>query len=558
MFKTMRSALLAIAGCFLLTLPSLAADGVSGNLVTVNWLEKHLQNADVLILDASPAPIYAANHVPGAVNVDMLAYGRPEIPAAEMEKTFRSWGVSPGQSIVIYDQGGNMMATRVFFALYYYGFPAKDLFVLDGGFYKWQSVGLPVTKESSPAVKPGSFTIAELNPEAKAETPEILTATGDPVNNALVEGLDANWHFGGVPALSRSGHIPNGIVLPSADFYNPDKTFKSPEDIRKMLTYYGIRPEQRIYTYCGGGVAASVPYFAIRFILNYPSVKLYVDSELGWLRDERELPFWTYDAPYLMRDAAWLQFWGGKMLRQFASSPVSIIDVRPRAAYDQGHVPFAVSMPSEVFESNLANPRKITELLSQAGVDPSQEAVVVTGAGLTKESALAFAILERLKQKKVSVFMDSMEKSAELGLAPTKDPTVAGPKKNPGDLAVPVVKYPFHVRRTVITSNLTPGVYPRVFVASGKNLPTQAQDGKMIQVPYTDLLNADGTPKAAKDIWRILSKAGVPRYAQLVFVSDDPGEAAVNYFIFKLMGFPDLRIYVSDCGCALLGPEDAD
>src|ERR1035438_6127114 len=153
-----------------------------------------------------------------------------------------------------------------------------------------------------------------------------------------------------------------------------------------------------------------------------------------------------------MRDAAWLQFWGGKMLRQFASSPVSIIDVRPRAAYDQGHVPFAVSMPSEVFESNLANPRKITELLSQAGVDPSQEAVVVTGAGLTKESALAFAIFERLKQKKVSVFMDSMEKSAELGLAPTKDPTVAGPKKNPGDLAVPVVKYPFHVRLTVITS----------------------------------------------------------------------------------------------------------
>jgi len=150
----MRSALLAIAGCFLLTLPSLAADAVSGNLVTVNWLEKHLQNADVLILDASPAPVYAANHVPGAVNVDMLAYGRPEIPAAEMEKTFRSWGVSPGQSIVIYDQGGNMMATRVFFALYYYGFPAKDLFVLDGGFYKWQSVGLPVTKESSPAVKP--------------------------------------------------------------------------------------------------------------------------------------------------------------------------------------------------------------------------------------------------------------------------------------------------------------------------------------------------------------------------------------------------------------------
>jgi hypothetical protein len=40
----------------------------------------------------------------------------------------------------------------------------------------------------------------------------------------------------------------------------------------------------------------------------------------------------------------------------------------------------------------------------------------------------------------------------------------------------------------------------------------------------------------------------------LVFVSDDPGADAVNYFIFKLMGFPDLRIFVSDCGCAMLGP----
>jgi 3-mercaptopyruvate sulfurtransferase SseA len=558
MFGTMRSALFAIAGCVLLTHPAVAADGVSGNLVTVNWLEEHLQNADVLILDASPAQLYRENHVPGAVNVDMLAYGRPEIPIAEMEKTFRSWGVSSGKSIVMYDQGGDMMATRVFFSLYYYGFPAKDLFILDGGFYKWQSAGLPVTKESMAVAKPGSFTITDLNRDAKAELPEVLTATGDPANNALVEALGGNWHFGEVLAFNRAGHIPTGILLPSTDFYNPDKTFKSPEEIRKMLAYFNIKPEQRIYTYCGGGVAASVPFFAVKFILNHPSVKLYADSELGWLGDERGLPYWTYDAPYLMRDTEWLRFWGGRMLRSFVSSRVSIVDIRPRAAYDQGHIPFAVNIPGEVFESNLANPRKMAEILGQAGVDPSQEAVVVSGAGLTRESALASAILERLKQKKVSVFMDSLEKSAQLGFAPTKDPTVVGPRKGPGDLTVPPITYPFNVRRTVITSNLTPGVYPRVFIASGKNLPTQAQDGRMVQVPYTELLNADGNPKAAKDIWKILTKAGVPRYAQLVFVSDDPGEAAVNYFIFKLMGFPDLRIFVSDCGCALLGPESGD
>ncbi len=552
-----RITLLVIAAC-VVTHTAVAVDGISGNLVSVEWLGKHLQNADVLILDASPAQIYGEGHVPGAISVDMLAYGRPDIPPAEMEKTFRSWGVSSGKSIVIYDQGGNMMATRVFFSLYYYGFPAKDIFILDGGFYKWQSEGLQVTKESTPMARPGSFTIVNLNRDARAELPEILTATGDPANNALVEALGGDWHFGEVQAFDRAGHIPTGILLPSTDFYNPDKTFKSPEEIRKMLTYFHIRPEQRIYTYCGGGVAASVPYFALRFILNYPSVKLFEDSELGWLADERKLPYWTYDAPNLIRDTAWLQLWGGRMLRSFAPSRVSIIDVRARAAYDQGHIPFAVNIPGEVFESNLANPRRMVEILGQAGVDQSQEAVVASGTGLTKESALAFAILERLKQKKVSVFMDSMEKSAQLGLAPTKEPTVVGPAKSPADLAVPFVTYPFHVSRTVITSNLTAGVYPRVFIASGKNPPTQAQDGKMIQVPYTELLNDDGTPKASKDIWKILTHAGVPRYAQLVFVSDDPGEAAVNYFIFKLMGYPDLRIFVADCGCSLIGSESGD
>ena len=74
----------------------------------------------------------------------------------------------------------------------------------------------------------------------------------------------------------------------------------------------------------------------------------------------------------------------------------------------------------------------------------------------------------------------------------------------------------------------------------------------MVHVPYTDLLNADGTPKAAKDIWTILTKAGVPRYAELVCFSDDPGEAAVNYFILKLMGYPDVKVFIEESGLPLL------
>jgi len=539
--------LLAVAGCLLLAQPVTAEDGVEGHLVSVKWLEKNLANAGVLILDASPTQTYMAKHIPGAISVDILSwYGLREMSMADMEKLSQSWGISPGKRIVLYDQGGSFMATRLFYSLYYYGFPAKDLLILDGGLSKWQETGLPVTKDVPPAPKKGTFTVRKVNEDVRAGLPEYLSASGDPVNNALIEALEPDWHFGQVAPLPRAGHIPYSILLPSADLFNPDKTFKSADEIRRMLAYLGVRPEQQIYTHCGGGVAASAPFFAIKFILNYPKVKLFKESELGWLADERELPYWTYDAPYLMREASWLKFWGGPMIKTFGGGQVSIVDVRSAAAFDQGHAPFALNLQADVFRSHIADPAKLAGILGPAGVDASHEAVVVSGAGLTKDAALAFVMLEKLGQKKASILMGSMDDWAQSGLALKKEATVVGPKKSPQDPSLPPTTYPGHVRKDVIIADLksTQGAYPKVLIASGPNVPAKAQDGKVVHVPYTDLLNADGTPKAAKDIWNILSKAGVPRYAELVCFSEDPGEAAVNYFILKLMGYPDIKVLV--------------
>ncbi|MEX1274627.1 MAG: rhodanese-like domain-containing protein, partial [Bacteroidota bacterium] len=536
--------LLAIAGCPFTAQLVTAEEGLKGNLVTVGWLEKNLKNADVVLLDASPSQIYTAKHIPGAISYDIFTYGVQELPIAEIEKRLQAWGISPGKKIVMYDQGGTYMATRLLFSLDYYGFPPKDLFILDGGLSKWQEAGLPVTKEPAPTPKKGSFTIKKLNEDAKVELPEFLTASGDPLNNVLLEALDPSWHFGGVQFLNRPGHIPNAIMIPGADFFNPDKTFKSAEEIKRMLVYLGIRPEQGVYTHCGGGVAASLPFFALKFLLDYPKVKLYPGSQLEWLSDQRELPFWTYDAPFLMRETSWLQTWGGRMMRMYGVSQVSVVDVRPAEAFNQGHLPFALNIPADVFKNNITDPDKLAKILGRAGVNASHEAVVISGAGLTKESALAFLMLEKVGQKKVSVFMDSLGRGAQAGFAVTKDVTVVGPKKGPGDLSIPPTTYSGNSRDEIIIADpkSTRGNYPKIFIASGNTMAAKTQDDKVVHVPYSDLLNADGTPKAAKDIWNILTKAGVPRYAELVCFSDDPGEAAANYFILKLMGFPDVKV----------------
>jgi 3-mercaptopyruvate sulfurtransferase SseA len=166
--------------------------------------------------------------------------------------------------------------------------------------------------------------------------------------------------------------------------------------------------------------------------------------------------------------------------------------------------------------------------------------VIISDGGLNPDSALAWLMLETVGQKKVSVIPASVDDWAFAGLPLVKEADAADPKKAAMMMPAPPKPYPVNLR-----GERTQGIYPRIYLASGKTLPAKLPEGKVIHVPYTDLVDAKGAPKPAKDIWTILVKAGVPRYAEIVSISDDPGEAAANYFVLKLMGYPDVKVLTS-------------
>lgn len=520
--------------------PASAAD--TGRLVTPQWLQAALAAGDVLLLDASPAPLHAAKHIAGAVNVDVFSYAGREMPPAAMEQLLQRWGVSAGRKIVVMDQGGAYMAPRLFFDLYYLGLAAENLFLLDGGMAAWSAAGGAVTAERTPPPSPGSFRVAALREEARVRLDEFLVASGDPRRNVLVDALEPVYHYGQAKFFDRAGHVPNAVSWPAEDFFNADKTFKPAAEIRRMARYLGIQPEMTVHAHCGGGGAAAVPYFALRFLADYPKVKLYNESQREWLQDERELPFWSYDGPQLKRGMHWLAGWNGGMLRAFGLAQLSVIDVRDPNAYGEGHLPYALNLPAEIFKSHLKQPAQLAQLaglLGAAGVNDGHEAVVVSDGGLNPRAALAFLALEQLGQKRVSLLMDSTDDWGLAGFPLTKQPTTVGPRQSPQDMAVPVASYRAQPRMGVQAMG---PAYAKVYIAAGAKPPAAVPDGKLVHLPYQQLLNSDGTPKAAKDLLGILTKAGVPRYAQVVCIADDPGEAAVVYFVLKLMGWPDVKV----------------
>lgn len=550
-----------------------AAAHASDNLVTVEWLKENLDNPKVVVLDASPTQFYEAKHIPGAHSVSFtpeqsvsqnvrVSYGGgvdfftdsvdtpypfQERPTAEMQELFQNWGVSDDTTVVVYDQGAQFYATRLFYSFFYNGFPVENLHILDGGLSKWEASEFEVTQDIPAAPAKGSFEITSIRSEFQADVAEVVAASGDLQKNALIEALGPDWHFGIVNNYNRPGHIPHAKMLPAAVFFNEDKTFKSGEDIRALLSFNGVRDDQTLYTHCGGGIAGSVPFFAAKFIAGYSDVKHFPDSQLGWLHDARELPFWTYDAPYVLRETDWLKWWGGLRTRTLGSIHVSIVDIRDEDQYNARHVPFALNVPAANFRDNQADASALASTLGAAGVDPKHEAVIVSGEGITPDAALAFVTLEKLGQKKVSIFTDTLDTWANLGNALSDQPTIVAEKTIPFDLAVPPVDYAAETRDDVLVSTLddVTGPFPRVFLASGDALPAQLPEGTVVHVPYTQLLDDTGKPKSASEIWQTLAKAGLPRFAEIVTVADDAGEAAANYVILKLMGYPSVQVLES-------------
>ena len=514
------------------------ASAAHARLVDGAWLESRLGRDELVVVDASPAKLHASGHIAGAQNFDLMSFGGEDPSAAELERRMQAWGISPGKQVVIYDQGGTFWATNLWSDLYYAGFPAESLYVLDGGMAKWKADGRKVTQEPTPKATPGTFRVTALREDSRVRLTEFFHASGDPARHALVEALEPQQHFGSAKFFDRNGHIPNALLAPPGDFFNADKTFKSPEEIRRLLSFIGATPDKTMHAHCGGGIAATVPFFAAKVLANYPQVKLYKGSQLEWLRDERNLPFWTYDQPNLVRDKQWLAGWTAPMVRMYGVSRVSIIDVRPAEAWRQVRVPFSSSVPVEVFRRHFDEPAKLAEALGAAGVNPAFEAVVVGPGGLTPDVALAHLALERLGQKKVSVIAESPDDWGLAGL-----PTESDAKAKPGAALKPLA-YAASPRGDVLVrdANATRGAYPKVFLATSEAAPSRKLDGKVVHVPYKQLLDASGRPKPAGEIYAVLSKAGLPRYAEILTVADDVGEAAVGYFVLKMMGYPDVKV----------------
>jgi thiosulfate/3-mercaptopyruvate sulfurtransferase len=104
-------------------------------------------------------------------------------------------------------------------------------------------------------------------------------------NTVLVDARGHGEYIGEVnnEKNKRVGHLPGAVDLGfKVTNFNADGTLKSADELRKLYEAKGITKDKEVITYCQGGIKASNAYFALKHILGYPNVKVYVGSWGEW------------------------------------------------------------------------------------------------------------------------------------------------------------------------------------------------------------------------------------------------------------------------------------
>ncbi|CAA9408936.1 Thiosulfate sulfurtransferase, rhodanese [uncultured Rubrobacteraceae bacterium] len=276
-------------------------------LVTTDWLADHLGDDNLRVVDIrgyvkktdlgggrqradylAAREEYEEAHVPGAVYVDWTSdITDPDDPVpAQVAPPERfaglmgSLGIGDATHVVVYDHAGGQFATRLWWALTYYGHDRVS--VLDGGWEKWTSGGRPTTTEV-PEPERAVFT-----PEPKARwrtDAEALLAASEGGDTFILDARDEGQYTGAVArGEGRAGRVPGAVHLHADSLFDPESgTFLSSEELERRLGEAGVSgdKDEPVVAYCNGGVAATVPLFALHR-LGYTNLANYDGSWNEW------------------------------------------------------------------------------------------------------------------------------------------------------------------------------------------------------------------------------------------------------------------------------------
>jgi thiosulfate/3-mercaptopyruvate sulfurtransferase len=261
-------------------------------LVDAEWVQAHLTDPTVRLIEVDvDTTAYEQGHIPGAVGFNWQRELQDQVMRApvskeQLEALLSRAGVSNDTTIVLYGDNNNWFAAWAFWILQYYGH--RDVRLLDGGRVKWLADKREITTQV-PSYPRTSYAAQAPRSETRAFRDQILLSLGRS-GFALVDVRSPAEYSGELLApahlpqegAQRGGHIPGAANIPWASAVREDGTFKSADELRALYAGKGITPDKEVVAYCRIGERSSHTWFALHYLLGYPTVRNYDGSWTEW------------------------------------------------------------------------------------------------------------------------------------------------------------------------------------------------------------------------------------------------------------------------------------
>ena len=293
--------LLALAGA-----ASALATGVSGPLVTVEWLDANRAKVVVLDVRDEPESFAGEGHIPGSVLVEWKDVRAPKmvdgqqvenmIPAPDVfTALMRRSGVNADSAVVVVARGRSpeeiFLATRLHWQLRYYGH--DDVAVLDGGVSAWAAAGRTLARGKGEAAKPGTWSVKEERRHLLATTEDVKRAI-ETRSHKLADARPIDNYLGTTYArevVQGPGHLPGAKYSDPTHFLlaaRPTR-FRSIEELKQLVDGLGFgagsgSPMPTI-AYCNTGDWASGAWFVLHELMGKKDTALYDGSMHLWTKD---------------------------------------------------------------------------------------------------------------------------------------------------------------------------------------------------------------------------------------------------------------------------------
>lgn len=265
-------------------------------LVSVDWLNEHIDHSELLLLDASwfmPSALrdgkleWLKERIPGALFFDFdreICDTKSDLPhmmpsESDFQQYAQNLGIKQNSIIVVYDSLGIFSSPRAWWMLKAMG--AANVAVLDGGLPAWKAKALPLQSgEAVKAVNKGDF-IARYQSKLICDADEVLLATQD--EQRVIIDARPKGRFLGLEAEPRvgvrSGHIPTAKNLPSTQLLCEQKM----QDAYQLaLIFEAIAPKKNGLIFsCGTGVTACILALGAT-LAGYENISVYDGSWTEW------------------------------------------------------------------------------------------------------------------------------------------------------------------------------------------------------------------------------------------------------------------------------------